>query len=1119
MDAVREYILEQVLKRQLDIHTATEYLMAMESHENSVHRDSTAVVGMSAKIHQMRDIDDIWNELVQVNKESNQKNAVEEYDKQLSSNIFGMSDDNYSKLSCKQRLMLEEVFYALQDAGIPLANIRNRNVGVFCGNAASARSNSEVASDDIFRNSRGIANLISNIFKTHGPSMDDYDGNGSIYAPLHNALKCLNDQECDIAIVSNMEMDVPENEIVENLRNQTVCVTLVLKNLRRAEEDSNRIYALISACNRNYNGGFSNITLPKASIRAELWKNVGRRGDVSKDQVQYIEFAGEDLSEYDDVLEQFSKISDSSGIYAVSATMKENQVVRSTGIESLIKSILAVHKAMIPPLLGEEDWEYPREYNKVKIRINQTVTKWDEESLKRRCWLNYYSPSGANYSLILESYSEKDTRRESFLKEQFFCISAVNEEEMKLLVEEIYHDLENRKIDFDDYCFTSTVGQNHRELRYIILVKSKEDLLNHLKRLISGEFRFDVMQDGFYKGYRQDGSYYPESACKLKGIGQQEIERLSQKSRALVSNQSLNSLSLEDKKLLCQYYVEGADIQWRELYQGMQRRLISFARYPSMKANTDRINERFHANPNENLHILGRTGDQYTENERIIAAVVAKVLNLKSISIYDPFIWNDRYKKKESIMLVILNEKLSCKITVQQLRKLSCVYKLAKYIDHTKNTTSQSVPEYYSLSNQQMSILIAQMRNKNSSYNIPRVVLLEGKLDIKRLNDAFQTIINRHDALRTTIQPYHGNYVQKVNQQVNFAIEYEKRMDDEFNETYLKEFIRPFDLSVAPLFRVRVLEFRDDQYVILLDIHHIISDRESINIILKEFAKLYQGYALNYISKPYYSYIQWQKEFMQTEEWKNQEEYWLDQYSEGLPEMNMKTDYEREQFDSFTEATIVQQLSEDMVAKIDAFCVNYKVTANMLMLASYNILLYRWLEEEHLVVGINTIGRNLQGVADTIGMFVNTLAIYSKVSSKDKIIDFIHETKNKLVNAYVNSDYSYEVFMDELRKRNKKQNIALIHTLFVMQNNDYDELHLGNLNIKQYDDYIKTDARFDLQVNVFRTEDKKSNICFIYCKELFKKSTMEKLMNAYLSILDQVLDHSELLIARINVEL
>ncbi len=605
----------------------------------------------------------------------------------------------------------------------------------------------------------------------------------------------------------------------------------------------------------------------------------------------------------------------------------------------------------------------------------------------------------------------------------------------------------------------------------------------------------------------------------IDAISNSKLKDLTEQSQSITEHKRLYDLSLEDRIMLCKLYVSGADIEWEKLYKGMDRRLISFTKYPATMTVTEQINNLCLADLNEDICLMGKMNNEYTVSERIIGGIVAKVLHVNPIYIYDSYVLKEEYEKKESLLLAIINEKLQCNITIHKLRKFSNVYTLAKHIDLMHKRISMRVPDYFDLSNQQMSILISHKLEGNCSYNIPRVLFVEGAVDVNRINEVFYTIISRHDALRTSIQLYQGKYVQKVNKQVDFQIDYEKKLYGEFNVNLLNDFVRPFDLSKAPLLRVKVIELCDKNFAVMLDIHHIIADRQSIIILMREFVQLYQGRSLERISKQYYHYIQWQKEFMKTIAWQKQEEYWLKQYSESPPIINMKTDYERNQFDSLTEETILYQFSDSVIAKIDTFCANNKITVNMLMLAVYYTLLYYWLEMKCLVVGINTNGRNLEGIGHTIGMFVNTLAVQNEVDVDSKFIDFLYRTKKKLILAYANSDYSYEVFIDKLRKVHKDQTISLIKTLFVMQNSDFDVIHLDSLKVKQYDDYIKTDARFDLQINVFHTENRKSNICFIYCKELFKVNTMKKLVNGYISILNQVLDNSDILINELKVDL
>ncbi len=844
MDGLSKYILEQVSCKKLDEQEATEYLSMLEGNMKNDRLCSVAIVGMSVRIHNMRKLEEIWNALIkkQSYKDTNYR---ERNNILLNCNMFGLTSDRYNNMNIRQKLLLDDIYYALTDAGITLTQVINSNTGVFCRALPDEQMDIKTYSAD---ETVHTSFIVSDILGTQGPSVNFFDRDDSIYDLLHSALKCLANQECDIAIVGDMDVEKTENDDI----NRGVGGVFILKSLKKAKEDSNHVYAVIRSCLKNFIGrGFVG-TKTKDIVRAELIKNALKQADLCKESIQYIEFAGGHLAEHEGVLEQLCKESDSMQVYNVSSLEKENHLTDCLAVLSLIKTILAVYKAVYPPALGYEECISSPIYNSNSVRISKTVEEWHGVSNMRRGCVNFYNRFGSNCSLILESYQENSA----------------------------------------------------------------------------------------------------ESKLEL-----------------------------------------------------------------------------------------------------------------------------------------------------------------------TQRVTSMSLPDYFDLSNQQMSILISQKLKGNCSYNIPRVIFVEGVVDVNRINEVFCTIISRHDALRTSILLYQGRYVQKVNSKVDFQVDYEKKMEGQFNDNILNDFISPFDLSKAPLLRVKVIEFSEKKYAIMLDIHHIIADRQSIIVLMREFVQLYQGRSLEKTHKPYYQYIKWQKEFMQTSAWKKQEEYWLRQYSERLPIINMKTDYERNQFDSFTEATLLHQFSDSVIAKIDSFCISKKVTVNMLMLAVYYTLLFYWLGQERLVVGINTNGRNQEGFEDTIGMFVNTLAVQNEVHGHSRFIDFAYKTKKELILAYANSDYSYEVFIDKLRRNHKDQTISLIKTLFVMQNSDFDSIHLDSSIVKQYDDYIKTDARFDLQINVFHTENKKSNICFIYCKELFSVNTMKKLVNGYISILNQTLDNADILIRDIKVDL
>ncbi len=417
----------------------------------------------------------------------------------------------------------------------------------------------------------------------------------------------------------------------------------------------------------------------------------------------------------------------------------------------------------------------------------------------------------------------------------------------------------------------------------------------------------------------------------------------------------------------------------------------------------------------------------------------------------------------------------------------------------------------------QKMILLHQFMKRDTAYNIPRALFLVGKADITQINAVFQQLVKRHRALRTSFHLARGEYIQKVNDQVDFSVEYVKISKGAAHDD-LDDFIKRFNLEQAPLFRVRLVKYAEQEYLLLMDIHHIIADRKSIAILINEFHELYRGSGLPEIKHHYGHYVEWYNRFMASEEGKQQESFWLEQFQDGHMTTELKTDFAKEGISKYTEGSHYYEFADEYRDTILRFCTESGITLNMLMLSAYYVLLGKWLEQDDLVVGLSCEGRTRPWSRNIIGMFVNMLPIRNYPSSRKTFEGFLKDTRDILLKAYANQEYPFDVLTEKVIP---KLNIEgkLVNTLFIMQSTDYGDLELEGLQVKAYHDYIETDGRFDLQVNVFNTAEKHLNVCFIYSKELFTDKTVKMLLREYISILEQAVDTPGKLLSDFEIKL
>ncbi|TKI15801.1 hypothetical protein FCT18_22305, partial [Lysinibacillus sphaericus] len=283
--------------------------------------------------------------------------------------------------------------------------------------------------------------------------------------------------------------------------------------------------------------------------------------------------------------------------------------------------------------------------------------------------------------------------------------------------------------------------------------------------------------------------------------------------------------------------------------------------------------------------------------------------------------------------------------------------------------------DYYAASSAQKRLLIInQLESIGVTYNMPGAFILEGNLDLEQLHEAFKKLIIRHESLRTSFSWLDGEPIQEIHQSAELDLQYNKCAEIEISEK-IKQFIKPFDLSIAPLLRVEVWNIGLDKHMLLFDMHHIISDGISINILTKELKEFYEGNELPALAIQYKDYTAWQNEQYQTDKLKQQETYWLDKFDGEIPILELPTDYQRPPVQTFKGSSISFNIDSELTEGLKNLAHRTNSTLYTTLLAAYSILLAKYTGQEDIIIGTPVSGRTHADAKDIMGMFVNTVAI------------------------------------------------------------------------------------------------------------------------------------------------
>ena len=331
--------------------------------------------------------------------------------------------------------------------------------------------------------------------------------------------------------------------------------------------------------------------------------------------------------------------------------------------------------------------------------------------------------------------------------------------------------------------------------------------------------------------------------------------------------------------------------------------------------------------------------------------------------------------------------KMNLKVSIQDIYTYPCISDLAKYVETLSTSSDEKKANIikkhkeassYPVSSAQRRIFYTVNMDSNSlAYNTPFGIIFKKKPDIKKLEESIKIVLNSHDAFKTYFVLENNDVVQKLLSKVDFSLKTCNYKNDEF--------VKPFNLGKAPLIHIELNHF-DHQYLLQFDIHHIICDGSSIAIFMKELCDLYNDREIKPSKIDYIDFAVSEKII------KEDEDYWVNQFKDEIPILNMPTEYERTATKSYEGNNVY--LSLNNLSDISSVCKKYNVTPYMFLLSCFYILLYKYTMQNDIVIGSPVIGRNNHELQDVIGMFVNTLAIKQNIQSTNKFSDFSELVKN-----------------------------------------------------------------------------------------------------------------------------
>ena len=485
------------------------------------------------------------------------------------------------------------------------------------------------------------------------------------------------------------------------------------------------------------------------------------------------------------------------------------------------------------------------------------------------------------------------------------------------------------------------------------------------------------------------------------------------------------------------------------------------------------------------------------ETEQVLADLWQDVLGVSQVGIHDNFFELGGHSLRAMTLLSRMHRELGVEIKLGDLFRNPTLEAMAEAaVSQEKSAYAAIMPvadqPYYPVSSAQKRMyVLSQLEGAERSYNMPIVLKLEGMADHQRVEQAMQSLIARHESLRTSFAIENGEVVQIVHPQVAFAVNQKQVTEAEAEQCVAAFFNESFDLNTAPLLRAELIQLAPEQYLLLVNMHHIISDGVSMVVLVDEFGKLYAGEALKELRVQYKDYAIWQRERVRSEAMQRQEAYWLETFGVEVPKLQLPTDYPRPAARSFEGSRIEFKLDQTLAEGLKRLAEETGSTLYMVMLSAYAVLLSKYSRMEEIVVGSPMAGRPHADLDRIIGMFVNTLALRSHPSGEKTFGAFLQEVKGQALAAYEHQEYPFEELIEKLDLTRDPSRNPLFDVMFVLQNTDRRELELPGLRIAPYESSHNI-SKFDLTLVAVEVHDG-IDCSLEYSTALFNSSTAEEI--------------------------
>jgi len=521
--------------------------------------------------------------------------------------------------------------------------------------------------------------------------------------------------------------------------------------------------------------------------------------------------------------------------------------------------------------------------------------------------------------------------------------------------------------------------------------------------------------------------------------------------------------------------------------------------------------------------------------EKTLHQIWVKVLSTSDFGVLDNFFEIGGHSLSATQVISHIRDRLGITLPVAVIFETPTIAELSKCLEKETNVASDSSQQIASIGRkeplplsfaQQRILFLQELEGPSSTFNVPFALRLDGPLDVVLFEKSINTIISRHEIFRSRFESKDGEANVLIEDQYQLAldvVDFSTRGDgiQKIQTLFEKDATTPFDLKVAPLFRVKLYKLATNTHILTTNTHHIISDGWSVGVFMKELVIVYGAYLtgtkplLQELPTQYVDFANWQKTWLETDAVKQHVNYWKNKLADLPPLLELNTDKPRPAMLGYQGSEEHFIIPSDILEKLEDVARQEDATLYMLLLAALNVILNRNSRQEDIAVGSPIANRTHHQTEPLIGLFVNTLVMRNSVDLQQPFNKFLAQVKSTALDAYTHQEAPFDQVVDAVQPQRSLSHAPLFQVMFILQNAPIGDLDLMGLKLSPLERKSSI-AKYDLTLQ-FMTFEGELRGALEFNTDLFEKDTILRIIQQYRTLLDDIIINRDKPIGELNI--